>query len=305
MPSLFRAHLALFTVNLMYGANYLVAKGLMPEVISPNGFIFLRVSGSVFLFWLIYAFRFEKIDQKDWVRLIFCGLFGVAVNQLFFFNGLMLTSPFNAPVIMTATPIIVLILSLIILKEKVRFVQYLGIGLGLIGCLLFILQNNPNSKFATSRGDLFILFNAASYSLYLVLVKPIMAKYNPITVITWVFTFGLVFVSIWPLSIQEAGQVEWSGVTTNELLRLMFVIIGVTFVPYLLNIYALKAVSPSISATYIYLQPILASIFVFVFSIIGLEDYTEDITLLRVSCSLLVFVGVYLVVKPSNQKIKT
>src|SRR5687768_5073820 len=120
MPSLLRSHLALFMVNLLYGANYVIAKGLMPGTIGANGFIFLRVAGATILFWAIFAFRFEKVSRRDLGRLALCGIFGVGINQLFFFNGLMLTSPINAPVIMTTTPILVLILSLIFLKERIR-----------------------------------------------------------------------------------------------------------------------------------------------------------------------------------------
>jgi len=98
VEGLVKSHIALFIVNLMYGANYVIAKGLMPDVIGPNGFILLRVVGAVLLFWLIFSFQSEKIARKDFLLLAVCGLFGVAMNQLLFFNGLMLTSPLNAPV---------------------------------------------------------------------------------------------------------------------------------------------------------------------------------------------------------------
>ena len=181
MEGLGKSHIALFIVNLMYGANYVIAKGLMPNVIGPNGFILLRVVGAVLLFWLLFSFQSEKIERKDFVRLAVCGLFGVALNQLLFFNGLMLTSPLNAPVIMTMTPVLVLIFSVIILKEKARAWQVIGMLIGATGSIVFMLQNSGG--FATQKGDLFILLNASSYALYLVLVKPLMRKYKPLTVI--------------------------------------------------------------------------------------------------------------------------
>ena len=106
MNSRLLAHIALFLVNVIYAANYLIAKGIMPDHVQPSGFIFLRVLGAAFLFFIVFLFKPEKIEKKDMPRLIFSGLFGVAINQLLFFNGLNLTSPINASIIMTSSPIL-------------------------------------------------------------------------------------------------------------------------------------------------------------------------------------------------------
>lgn len=288
----------------MYGANYVVAKGLMPAIIAPNGFILLRVVGAALLFWTIYIFNYERIQRKDFYRLAACGLFGVGINQLFFFNGLMLTSPINAPIIMTMTPILVLILSVIILGEKAGKLKILGVIIGAVGSILFTVLSR-NVGYSTGIGDLFILINASSYALYLVLVKPLMAKYRPISVITWVFTFGMVYVMIWPLSIPELSAVPFEALAADTLLRLFFVVVGVTFIPYLLTVYAMKNLSPSVSSTYIYLQPLFATGFIYLFYLAGLEDYTQDFTLAKVVCALLIFTGVYLVIRPKKKVIVT
>ena len=302
MQGLYKSHLALFIVQLMYGANYVVAKGLMPNVVGPNGFILLRVLGAVSLFWAILSLRYEKVALKDFGRLALCGLFGVALNQLMFFNGLMLTSPINAPVIMTLTPIIVLVLSALFLKEKIRNLQILGVLIGAVGSVSFILLNKVGG-FASGLGDIFILINATSYSFYLVLVKPLMMKYKPLTVISWVFSFGLIYVFLWFPSSIEASLIDWSSIKTTEVLQILFIIIGVTFVPYLLNVYSMKRLSPSIAAVYIYLQPILATAFVYLFVYFGWEDYSGDMSWEKIGCALLVFIGVYLVIKPKRNRI--
>ena len=303
MKGHFQSHLALFVVQLMYGANYVVAKGLMPDVVGPNGFILIRGIGAVVLFWLVLSFRFEKVAKKDLGRLAICGLFGVAINQLFFFNGLQLTSPLNAPVIMTTTPILVLILSTLILKEKVKVLQVVGVLIGAVGSVFFILQNSTDG-FASGRGDVLILLNATSYALYLVLVKPLMRKYKPITVITWVFTFGLIYVSLWLPSSQEVGNIAFKDLTSAEISQILFVVIGVTFVPYLLNVFAMKNVSPSVAAVYIYLQPLLAALFVYIYYLAGLKNYTQDMSWVKALCAVLVFFGVYLVIRPDTFKRK-
>jgi len=297
-----KAHLLLFTVNLMYAINYLVAKGLMPNAILPNGFILARVSGATLLFWCIYIFKYQKIEIKDVGRLMLCALFGVTINQLFFFNGLMRTSPLNSSIIMTATPIIVFVLSIFLLKEKPTPQKILGITMGAIGAVAIILLSSQGIGSASTIGDVLIFINAFSYSLYMVIVKPLMSKYNPLTVITWVFTFGLIYVLCWPPASQEivlATSREWNN---TELLKLGFVIVGVTFLPYLLTVTAMKVISPSVASVYIYFQPLLVSIFIVVLFYFGLTDYTNDFTIWKMIAGMSVFIGVYLVGK--KRKIK-
>jgi len=295
------SHLALFAVNLLYGINYVVAKGLMPNTIKPNGFILMRVSGAVILFWLLLLNKFEKVDKKDYIILALCGLFGVAINQLFFFNGLMRTSPLNASILMTTTPIIVFVLSIFMLKEKPTSIKVVGILIGASSSIALSILSSGTSHLTSSEGDLYILLNALSYSFYLVLVKPLMTKYKPITVISWVFTFGLIYVLIWPFSIKEFTEINWSVMSVDIPWRIAFVVVGVTFLPYLLTVFAMKKVSPSVASSYIYFQPVLAGVFIFIFAWLGDHDFTADFSWLKVTCSLFIFLGVYLVSKSEKK----
>ena len=294
-----KSHLALFAVNLLYGINYLVAKGLMPGVIGANGFIFFQEKGGILVFCILLLFRYEIIKPGDVLRIILCGIFGVGINQLLFFNGLSLTSPVNASVIMVTTPILVLLLSLIFVKEKVNLTQIIGVLLGGLSAIIFSMQNAEGTS-ATTLGDLLIMLNAASYAIYLIMVKPLMAKYNALTVITWVFTFGLVVVLIWPLSWNELPHVAWQDMSTTTLAKIIFVVAGVTFLPYLLMVYAMKKVNATVAAVYIYIQPVLATIFVFMYASLGLENYTADINMIKLLCTLFIFIGVYLVIRPQK-----
>lgn len=290
------AHIALLMVNCIYAANYLVAKGIMPDHMEPSGFIFYRVSGAFLLFLILFAFSPERVAKKDFPRLILCGLFGVAVNQLFFFNGLNLTSPINASIIMTANPILVLGISHILLKEVITKAKILGVILGGLGAVLLLVSaTDGNTGHVSLRGDLFIFINALSYGVYLVIVKPLLKKYKAVTVITWVFFFGLIFIT--PFGAKQALAVEWSAMPSSILMGVLYVIIGTTFLAYLLNLSALKIVSPSVSSTYIYLQPLLAGVFALLIDYYynNQDGYSQDITLYKVGCAILIFIGVYLV----------
>ena len=302
MSNLFKAHIALFIVNLIYGANYIIAKGIMPDYLTPDAFIFLRASGALILFSLIFVFNKERIQKSDWLRLAACGLFGVAGNQLFFFHGLSLTSPINSAIIMTSNPIVVLTLSAIILNDTITKRKISGVALGMAGAVLLIwLSRGDKGSQSSLTGDVFILINSFSYAIYLVLVKPLMAKYKPLTVISLVFLFGFIFVL--PFGLPDILETNWSVFDSDTILSVMYVVVGVTFLAYLLNIFALRVVSPSVASSYIYLQPVSAGLFAFFHAWMYGSDYANDITFTKLVCTLMIFVGVYLVSKPTRLKV--
>tara|TARA_B100001115_G_scaffold119935_1_gene89486 strand:+ start:1995 stop:2891 length:897 start_codon:yes stop_codon:yes gene_type:complete len=289
-------HIALFAVNLIYALNYSIAKDVMPDYIGPSGFILLRVIGGSFLFFLTYIFFIkEKVNSSDLVRLIFCGLFGVAINQLFFFEGLNLTTPINAAIIMTVSPILVIIFSAIIIKEKITIRKIFGIFLGLTGAATLILKSGAislnNDYFI---GNFLVFVNATSYSIYLVIVKGLMTKYNPITVMFYVFSFGLIFV--FPFGISELSNVSLEIFTLEIFLKVGFVVICTTFLAYLFNAFALKSLNPSVVSIYIYLQPVLATVIAIILK-------SDSLDLVKIISSVFIFSAVFLVSMPSKKSI--
>lgn len=283
------AHLAIFGANLIYGINYSVAKELMPDYLTPFAFIFCRVMGALLLFFLLDLLMRgkEKVEKKDFWRLAVCGLFGVASNQLMFFHGLNLTSPINAAIIMTCNPILVLIFSAMIIRERITATKVGGVFLGLAGAAALILHGkNLSVENDGLMGDLFIFLNATSYALYLVLVKPLMSKYNPLTIIKWVFFFGAIYV--FPFGFNGFLKIDWWGFHENIWYAFLFVIIGTTFLAYLFNIYGLKRLNPTTVSSYIYSQPLIATSIALIF-------HNGKLDAVKVIAAILIFSGVYLV----------
>lgn len=288
-----KAHFALFAVALLYGANYIIAKSVMPEPIAAFAFIFMRVVGAGVLFWLIRLFIKERVQRADLGRLFLCGLTGVAINQLLFFKGLSLTSPLDAAIIMTSNPIIVMLVAAWLLKNRVTKRKILGVLIGTAGASVIILSGNGEGGSSSVLGNLFVFINAASYAFYLVLVKPLMYKYKPITVISWVFLFGFIPVSI--LGFIPFTEVEFISLNSWQIGSVIFVILGVTFLTFLLNIYALKNVQPTVASSYIYLQPIMAALFTWIFSLIGRTSEATGFSLVQGICTISIFLGLYLI----------
>lgn len=293
--SILWAHIALFAVNMLYGASHILAKGVMPTYLTPTVFILFRVFGATILFWIILLFsRNFKIERKDWIRLVGCGIFGVTVNQLFFFHGLNLSSSVNSGIIMAFNPIMVVILSAFALRDKITPVRLSGIVIGAAGAVLLTLTGEKSVS-QTSLGDLYLLINSFSYAIYLVLAKPLMKKYSPLLVITWVFTLGLGFLVLYPPVLTEFSTTNFIAIPVDIWVKITYVVVGVTFLTYLLTMFGLKYLSPSVSSSYIYIQPIMVMGFAYVFLYLGIaDDYTSSITLRKVIYMLLIFLGVYL-----------
>lgn len=282
------ALLAATTASAIYAVNHTIAKGLMPNVIQPYGFILLRVGGAVILFWAVSIFYpSEKIESGDWKRIIACGFFGMVLNMLMFFKGLSLSTPINSSVVITIAPVLLLILSAIFLKERITWLKSIGISLGLVGALLLVvfgLKTQPNAPNIPLGNALFIV-NAISYSVYLIIVKPLVGKYSSITLMKWFFLVATI-INI-PIGINEFLEVEWSQLSAFTSLQLAFVVVGTTFLTYLFNIYALKQLSPSTIGVFMYLQPILATLFAVIMG-------ADALTTLRIAAAALIFLGVFL-----------
>ncbi|MEM7109939.1 MAG: DMT family transporter [Bacteroidota bacterium] len=287
MPGKFVIHSALLFVAILYGANYSIAKIALPEYVPPFGFILLRLLISTALFWLIGLFTpAEKIDRKDYALLILCAFFGAAANMLFFFKGLSLTNPINASVIMTLTPIVVVLTAFSMRKEKMNLSKVLGVIIGAVGAYLLITKDGISLTQDTFVGDTLILLNGSTYAVYLVLVKPVMIKYKPITVIKWVFLFGMIMCI--PFGVTELVAVKWATMPAEAWLSVAYAVLGATFLVYLLNIWALQYVNASIVGIYIYFQPVIATVVAVAFR----GDILVPSTVIF---ALIIMSGVYLV----------
>lgn len=266
----------------------------MPEFIQPFGFIFIRVSVTTTLFFLLHFFWLkEKVETKDFGLIALCGIFGVVINQEMFFAGLSITTPINAALIMIMTPILVFVISFFLAHEKATWQKILGLLWGLTGALVILAGRDFGFSSKTIMGDLFILINATSYAVYLVIVRPLMKKYHPLTVVKWVFFFGLFPVTLF--GFKQFTLIEWHTFTKQIWIAMVFIIIGTTFFAYLLNMLALREVHSSVVGAYIYLQPILATI-------ISIALGKDHLSFEKLISALLIFSGVYMVSFAGNIK---
>jgi len=291
-----KGHIALFVAQLIYALNYSVAKGLMPEFIHPIALVFARVLGAGLLFWIFSLFvKTQKVEKKDMKRIALLAIFGVVINQIFFIYGLSITTPINSSIIMISNPIMVFIFTLIILKERITVMKFSGLIFAVVGAVMILrFRGNFEVGSDTIAGDLMTLINSASWAIFVVMVKPIMMKYNTVTAMRWLFLFGAMYMI--PIGLVETLHTEWNAFTSHAIFALLFVVVATTFVAYFLNIYGLQELSPNTVSAYIYLQPFLASLF----AILMGED---NLTPTKLFSGFLIILGLYLINKKTKKPI--
>ena len=287
------ALLAATIVSIIYGVTFTIAKDVMPKYIEPFGFILMRVGGSMLLFWLITPFfSTEKIEKADFPRIIAAAFFGVALNMLTFFKGLSYTSPIMGAVLMVTTPMIVLVLSAILMKERMQNRKIYGLILGLIGTIFLIIYGKSviNASNAT-LGNILVFINAVSYGFYLIIVKKLMDKYNAFAFVKWIYTFG--FLMVLPFGWSEFQAVDFTNIPMDIFWKIGFVVVFSTFLTYLLNLVSMRELKPTTVAVFIYLQPLFATIF-------AVSLGKDDVTWVKIISAVLIFTGVYLVTQKKS-----
>ena len=289
------AHLALLFTNLFFAINLSAVKHLTNlNLVKPFGLNVVRIAVSVTLFWLLYLVKPSpvKIERQDRMRFALCALTGIAINQLLFLKGLSLTYPIHASLLMLTTPILIVFIAAWILKEKIGIFKIAGLILGITGAaVLIVAKGGTANSNEVIWGDILIIINAISYTIYFVLVKPLMLKYNPVMIIRWIFTIGLVM--ILPFGWTEFAAIQWTDYNAVDFSCMALVVFTGTFLAYIFNVYGIKILGASVAGFYIYTQPFFATFIAMIF-------LNEELQLYKVAAAALIFTGVYL----SSKQIK-
>ncbi len=287
------AHLALLFTNLFFAINLSAVKHLTNQQLAgPFGINVVRVGVCVVLFWVMYLLRPVniKIEKQDIKRFVLCAITGVAINQLLFLKGLSLTYSIHASLLMLTTPILIVFIAAWILKERLGIIKIAGLALGIAGAVILVAgKENSGQGNNILWGDILIITNAVSYTFYFVLVKPLMLKYNPVMIIRWIFTFGLLI--ILPFGWSEFTLIRWEQFNTVDITCIILVVFTGTFLAYLFNVYGIKILGASTAGFYIYTQPVFAAFISMIF-------LKEDLSLYKIIAAALIFTGVYLANKP-------
>ena len=291
MDKRFLAILAALGGTTIYALNHTIAKDVMPTHVQGFGFIMIRLIGGTVLFWAVSLFLPKQpIIRADFRHFVRAAFLGMAINMLAFFKGLEYSTPINSTVIITTTPIMVFLFSALLLKEQMARYRVIGVLLGLLGALSLILfnQHGPPNAPNIALGNFLFVVNAGAYGLYMIFVKYLSEKYNTIHLLKWLFLIGLLISS--PLALPEFLAVDWQQIPLSIWWRIGFVVLGTTFMTYLLMMYAIRHLRATTLSVFTYIQPIIGILF-------ALAVGADQMNATKWLAIGFVLVGVYLVTK--------
>ena len=290
----FRPHLALITVQILFGAWPIFGKIVLRSM-SATSLVVCRLAGAA----LVFAFlrrRFTalfRMPRRDFVLLVLCSLTGVVGNQLLYVKGLSLTTVINTALLTTSVPVFVLFVSILFGYDRLSLKRLLGILLAAAGVVYLINPARAQLTPQTSAGNLLIACNSLLYAVYIVISKRLFERYGALDVITWIFLVSALLTL--PLGIYSLRQDNLAAITWSTWLIVGVIIILPTVGAYYLNAWALTQVSPSTVAVFIYLQPLVA----FGFAPLLLGEQWNSRTAIA---TLLIFAGVGLVVSRGRSR---
>ncbi|MBP1631159.1 MAG: hypothetical protein H6Q15_2052 [Bacteroidetes bacterium] len=296
MKGVARGHIAILIVNIIFGLNIPIAKSVLGEfAINPLALTSFRIIGATIVFWIASLFvKSEKIKRKDYIILVLASLFGISINQLSFIIGLTTTSPIDASLIVTLTPILTMLISAAYLKEPITLKKIIGVFLGCIGALYLIVSGADfGLSGRTWYGNILVLTSCLAYASYLVFFRDFIKRYHPILLMKWMFLFAAIFTT--PFTYQEVISTNYGIIEIESWIRILYVVVMATFVTYLLIPFGQKNLRPTTLSMYNYLQPIIASL-VAVFASQDIFGYDKIIS------AILVFSGVYIVTQSKSKE---
>lgn len=294
-----KGHAALWVANIIWGLNAPICKSVLraaenPEGISPFALSAYRMIGACALFWGCSLFTpRERVAPRDIAALFFASLFGIQLNQMLFLWGLSLTSPIDSSIIATVVPVLTMILATIFLREPITAKKAGGVFLGCAGAVILVLAGHRGAgPSSNAMGDLLCIVSAVSYATYLTAFRDVIVRYTPLTTMKWMFLFAAVAATA--IYRQPLAEVDYAALAPCTWAGIGYVVVGSTFLSYLLVPVGQRHLRPTLVAMYNYVQPLVAVLFTVA---VGLDTFGPT----KGAAALCVFVGVWLVTRSKSR----
>lgn len=292
-----KGHIAILVTNVIFGLNIVIAKQVLSdESIDALTLTYFRFAGATIVFWITSCFiKEEKMSLKDFLMILGASVLGVTINQTSFIAGLNSTSPIDASLIITLTPILTMLISAAYLKEPITSKKVIGVLVGCTGAVILILSNyslNGNQS-RSWIGNALCLLSSLSYACYLVFFRDFIKTKHPITLMKWMFLFAGVL--LLPIGVPKIKMVDFTQINTLLYMEILYVVLFATFLTYLLIPIGQKNLRPTTLTMYNYLQPIIAAVIVV---ILGRDNFGWE----KILSTILVFLGVYIVTKSKSRQ---
>ncbi len=292
----FQGHLALLFANTAWGLMAPISKSLLNMgIISPLALSGVRIMGGALLFWFVSALMpsnviaKEKIEKGDFIKIFFAGLLVIAANQILVVQGMSYTSPVDAAVVCSTTPIFTLVLATLILKERLTSFRLGGVALGFAAVVVFSLWGEADVAMNVTNpvlGNTLCILAQMCGATYLVIFGKLISKYSPFTMMKWMMLMsGIV---IMPFTVGDIMHIDWASFPLEGVLELAYIVVLGSCLCYLMIPFAQRRLKPTVIAMYNYLQPVVATL---VSVLIGMAVLDA----VKVGSALLIFLAVWMV----------
>lgn len=292
-----KGHIAMGTAAVIWGLMSPVSKLVMqPGEVSSASLATFRLLGAAILFWLASAFvPAETIERKDRITLFYASLFGIIFNQMAFTVGVGFTSPADAAIITTITPVLTMILAAFVLREMITGKKIIGVCASAVGAILLISGSGARAALPGDNnllGDILCLASQCSVAVYFVFFKNLIGKYSPVTLMKWMFTYAVAVCL--PFTFREVASIHYSALPAQTWLGIAYVVALATFVSYICLSFAQQRLKPTAVSMYNYCQPVIASSVAVLW---GMDHFGW----MKALSVLLVFTGVLLVTRTGKK----
>ena len=276
----------LLAVQVLFGSLPVIGKHVL-AVLPSLSLVGLRIAITAIVLTVVQLSRGDLRPRRvgDYWRLAALSLFGVTLNQIFFIGGLSLTRAANTSLLVVTIPIFTAAFSSASRTERLTRSRIIGIALAALGVLILVDPRNADFNSATTVGDILIVLNSLCYSVYVATSQDTIRRNGAVRSTAWMFIFAAIICV--PLGAFALSSTEVSSIEPTVWLLVLYIGIGATAAPYLLNAYALARVRPSTVAVFIYLQPVIG--FILAAVILG-----ETLDLKFAVSAILIFAGVFL-----------
>lgn len=231
-------NLACFTAYAIFGFNIISCKNIAIDGnITPMALFCLRSFGATLLFWiwLLFTAPREQVEKKDLWKVAIASFLGLFMTQLSFLFAITKCTAIDASIMSTLSPIMTLIISAIVIKERITWSGITGIVLSLVGVIILIFNCVSIRSGADSTsiwGILGMIANTLCFASYVGIFKPLIQKYSVVTFMKWMFLFSSLMAL--PFAFGAFGASNLAAVPMNIMWHVIYVVIGATFIAYFL-----------------------------------------------------------------------
>ena len=257
-----RARFALLTAAFLWAVSF-VAAIVALETVPPMVVVALRlvISAVCFLPWVVTTGGTKGISLRRMGELFLLSLVGTSLHYATQTAGLQYTTATNASLYTTTGPITILLLSALVLGERITARKAVGVLLAVAGVLVVMGSETLTSfEFGNVKGDLLVLISIVMWGLFTVFGKRMTDELGALRVTAWVTILGAL--TMVPVGIYEARATGFSfaGVSLEAGVAIAFLGIACSFFATLLYFVALGMSESQKVGVYLYAIPPMTAV---------------------------------------------